>query len=135
PGEDCDIIGLARSKARACVFVQPVRDGRLLHDRKFILDNRLEENPDSEVLAAFIKLHYANPQNIPPEIVLPAEPEDRALLEAWLGQLRAGTVEEGVGPAAGRSTRASAPGEQDRPAAGSTEPVVLTATPRAIYKR
>jgi excinuclease ABC subunit C len=160
PSEDCDVIGLARSKDRACVFVQPVRDGRLLHDRKFVLDNRLEDNPDSEVLAAFIKLHYANPQNIPPELVLPAEPEDCELLQQWLSRLRKSTEETEQAAPQGARRKAKAPkspetgSAAEEPAAagprvetapagpGAAEAglrpadlVCLTTRPHAVYKK
>jgi len=88
PGENLDVVGLARSKARACVLIMPMRDGRLLGDRKYILDHRLEDSAENDVLAGFIKLHYANPQNVPPELVLPHEPQEAELIREWLMRLR-----------------------------------------------
>ncbi|MBN2081886.1 excinuclease ABC subunit C [bacterium] len=88
PAENLDVIGLARSKDRACVLIMPMRDGRLLGDRKYILDHRLEDSAENDVLAGFIKLHYANPQNVPPELVLPHEPQEAELLREWLMRLR-----------------------------------------------
>lgn len=88
PGENVDVIGLARSKDRACVLLLPVRDGRLTGDRKFVLNHRLEDSPDHDVLAGFLKLHYANPLNVPPELVLPHTPAEEGLLRQWLGRLR-----------------------------------------------
>ncbi|HES57885.1 MAG TPA: excinuclease ABC subunit C, partial [Firmicutes bacterium] len=67
PGENLDVVGLAHSKDRACVLLMPVRDGRLIGDRKFILNHRMEDTEGNDVLAGFIKLHYANPLNVPPE--------------------------------------------------------------------
>jgi excinuclease ABC subunit C len=159
PGEDCDLIGLARSQGKACVLVLPLRDGRVLSDRKYILENRLEDNADGEVLSAFLKLHYANPQNIPPEIVLSAEPDDCELLTQWLGVLRGSTLEAEEEKAQGARRKAQAKKktktEEDPLDAGSVEesrssdsdlapsalrlapsdPVCLTTKPRAIYKR
>ena len=63
-----DVIGVAVSQDRACVLVMPVRDGRLVGDQKYILNHRMEE--DDDVLSGFIKLHYANPLNVPPEASL-----------------------------------------------------------------
>ncbi|MCB1217712.1 excinuclease ABC subunit C [bacterium] len=88
PGENYDVLGLARSRDRACVLVMPVRDGRLIGDRKFVLDHRLEDSADNDVLAGFLKLHYANPQNVPPELVLPHQPQDGEVIRQWLGRLR-----------------------------------------------
>jgi excinuclease ABC subunit C len=96
PGENLDVIGLARSKDKACVLVLPVRDGRMVGDRKFVLNCPLEESPDDDVLAGFLKLHYANPQNVPPELVLPYQPAEAALLAQWMGRLRR-QAEDGSG--------------------------------------
>jgi len=89
PGENLDVVGIARSKGKACVLLMPMRDGRLIGERKYILNHRLEDSPDNDVLAGFIKLHYANPQNVPEELVLPYQPADEELLKEWLARLRA----------------------------------------------
>lgn len=117
PGENMDVLGVARSKDKACVLLMPVRDGRMVGDRKFVLNHRLEDHADHDVLAGFIKLHYANPFNVPPELVLPYEPDEAGLLAEWLGKLR-GQVENGVAAASpppdspvGRSPAACNSGE------------------------
>ena len=94
PGENMDVLGVARSKDRACIMLMPVRDGRLVGDRRFILNHRLEDAADHDVLSGFLKLHYANPENIPPELVLPHVPEEAELLQQWLSQLRARAAQE-----------------------------------------
>ena len=88
PGENLDVIGLAHSRDRACALIMPLRDGRLTGDRKYVLNHRLEDSEAHDVLAGFLKLHYANPLNVPPELVLPHKPHDAALLREWLGRLR-----------------------------------------------
>jgi excinuclease ABC subunit C len=95
PGENLDVVGLAHSRDKACVLLMPVRDGRLIGDRKFILNQRMEDAAGNDVLSGFIKLHYANPLNVPPEIVLPREPAEAQLLATWLGRLR-GQAEAGI---------------------------------------
>lgn len=97
PGENLDVIGLARSKDKACVLVLPVRDGRLVGDRKFVLNCPMGESPDDDVLAGFLKLHYANPQNVTPELVLPYQPAEAALLAAWMGRLRKQAEDDATG--------------------------------------
>ncbi|MCH7471921.1 excinuclease ABC subunit UvrC [bacterium] len=88
PGENLDVIGIARSKDKACVLLMPVRDGRLVGERKFVLNHRMEDSAGDDVLAGFLKLHYGNPQNVPPELVLPYEPAGAGLLAQWMGRLR-----------------------------------------------
>ncbi len=104
PGENLDVIGLARSKDKACALIMPVRDGRLVGDRKYVLNHRLEDSAESDVLAGFIKLHYANPLNVPGELVLPHEPQDAELLQQWLGRLRF-AAQNGGGADDGDGTR------------------------------
>jgi excinuclease ABC subunit C len=125
PGEDLDVLGVAHSQGKACVLLMPVRDGRLVGDQKFVLNARLEESAPGELLAGFIKLHYANPQNIPPELVLPEEPQDSALLAQWLGGLRARAESEddGSAPVPGRTLNSG----QGRP----PSPILLTTAPRS----
>lgn len=104
PGENLDVIGLARSQDKACVLILPMRDGRLVGDRKYVLNHRLEDSAESDVLAGFIKLHYANPLNVPAEMVLPHEPQDADLLRQWLGRLRY-AAERDVNGAEGETDR------------------------------
>lgn len=144
PGEDLDVIGLARSQDKACVLIMPMRDGRLVGDRKYVLNHRLEDSAESDVLAGFIKLHYANPLNVPPEMVLPHEPQDAELLRQWLGRLRYVAEKDtngaaGVAPASpetrtGKKTRRStrAPGHQDN---GAQSRSIAFTYPRRGHKR
>jgi excinuclease ABC subunit C len=134
PGENLDVLGLARSTDKACVLVLPVRDGRLVGDRKFVLNCRMEESPDDDVLAAFIKLHYANPLNVPPELVLPYQPAEAALLAQWLGRLRKqvgeddGSTRVPAGESIHGATAAGNDG-QGRPSSGAP-PITLTVPAR-----
>jgi len=112
PGEDLDVIGLARSQDKACVLIMPMRDGRLVGDRKYVLNHRLEDSAESDVLAGFIKLHYANPLNVPPEMVLPHEPQDAELLRQWLGRLRYSAEKD--------MNSAESEGQRSKNAAGAT---------------
>ncbi len=81
-----DAMGLAYREGEALVMIQPVRGGRYLGERAVRLSASLDESP-AEILAAFIKLYYSNPLNLPREIALPEEPEDRELLAQWLSEL------------------------------------------------
>jgi len=135
PEENMDVIGVARSEARACVLVMPVRDGRLIGDRKYILDHRMEA--DEDVLSNFIKLHYANPLNVPAELVLPWEPSDCAVLQQWLGRLYAQAERETENISPDKSTveaaasRRAEDGGKLPPPQGS---VKFTSTPKGHKK-
>ncbi len=96
---------------RPACWCCPCATGGSSGDRKFVLNCRLEESPDAEVLAGFIKLHYANPLNVPPELVLPYQPEEA----------RAAGAVAGAAAPAGRRGRGSS--REDRVSAGNREQV------------
>ena len=133
PGENLDVIGIAHSRDRACALIMPLRDGRLIGDRKYVLNHRLEDSEGHDVLSGFLKLHYANPLNVPPELVLPSEPEDAALIREWLGRLRwiahtDSAVDQNAAPSPGEA----AAGDGDE--AAKTRKVVFT-YPQRGHKR
>ena len=111
PGEELDVVGIARSRDRACVLLFVVRDGRVAGDRKFVLKQALDgdggQDGGRDVLAAFFKLHYANPQSVPSEIVLPYAPSEAELLAQWLARLRA-SAQANTGAGSERAAAAGA---------------------------
>jgi excinuclease ABC subunit C len=82
--EDQDVVGLARAGQDACVQVFFMRAGKVVGRRHYILT---EASPEAaEILAAFLKQHYADAEGIPEQILLPAVPEDAELIARWLSQ-------------------------------------------------
>ncbi|MGH7162725.1 MAG: excinuclease ABC subunit UvrC, partial [Planctomycetota bacterium] len=80
-GRDRDVVGLARKGEVAVAAVLHVREGRLLSKRTFAFRTIL---PDGAVLARVLHALYAPGRLVPPEVLLPAEPEDCAALAATL---------------------------------------------------
>lgn len=77
-----DIIGLARGERTAMAVVLRVREGRLVAKEEYPL--AAERNvPDGEVVAGLIRSVHTHTADIPDEIVVPTEPDDRATLEEW----------------------------------------------------
>ncbi len=77
-----DVIGLARGERTALAVVLRVREGRLVAKEEYPL--AAERNvPDSEVVAGLIRSVHTHTADIPDEIVVPTEPDDRATLEEW----------------------------------------------------
>jgi excinuclease ABC subunit C len=107
-GSDRDVVGIARDGDEACGVVLKIREGKLLGREAIFLDN-LEEEPDVAVLATFATRLYtlesatAAP-DLPPEILLPADFEDREVLEELLRE-RAGRVVRARVPARGEKVR------------------------------
>ena len=86
-GEDRDIVALAREHEDAVVQVFFIRNGRLIGRDHFYL-RIAQGDENAEILSSFIKQFYAGTPYIPGELMLPVEPEEREILEAWLGEKR-----------------------------------------------
>ena len=79
-----DIIAIAQNKNEACAQVFFVRGGKLMGKEHFMLQGVQDEDPGN-VMASFIEQFYNIGADIPPTILLQIHPEDRVLLENWLG--------------------------------------------------
>jgi len=84
---DRDIIAFARNKDEAVVQTFFIRGGKLIGRDHFYLTG-VEDEPDSKVLASFIKQFYAGTPYIPKEIYLETEPEEEEVLSEWLSMKR-----------------------------------------------
>jgi len=87
-GGDVDIVAAAGEGGTVCVQVFFIRGGRNLGNKAFF-----PQVPDTDaslesVLSAFLAQFYADKQ-VPPEVLVNLEPDERAFLEAALGE-RAG---------------------------------------------
>lgn len=89
--EERDIIALARDGALALVECFFVRSGKLIGREHFMMDGT-EDQPDAEILSAFVKQFYSGTAVIPREIMLPAEPAEKELLHEFLTNRRGGAV-------------------------------------------
>lgn len=84
---DQDVMALESGETESCVQVFSVRDGKIVKQHHHFLKGDEEERLPS-ILASFIKLYYDNAPFIPSELLMPIEPEDREVIEAWLAQKR-----------------------------------------------
>ena len=87
-GADRDVVGFARDGAEGCGVVLQIREGKLLGREAQFLTNLADET-DEDALGAFVTALYTgraqrDPDGIPGEVLLPADFEDRALLEELL---------------------------------------------------
>lgn len=80
---DLDIVACAIKGSLACVHVLFIRGGQQIGDRAFF-PKMAEENDPASVLEAFLAQYYLNRQ-IPREILLSHDIENRELLEEVLG--------------------------------------------------
>jgi excinuclease ABC subunit C len=83
-----DVFGLKRGPAGVVIEVFQVRSGRVVERVELGTDEPVVGSGDGEVLEAAIQQFYEL-RHAPPELHLPAEPDERDALETWLSE-RAG---------------------------------------------
>ncbi len=87
--EDSDVIAMAREDGEACVQIFFIRGGKLIGREYFILEGT-EDSADNEVMAEFVKQFYTEAANIPEQVMLPQEIEERKIIAQWLRSRRGG---------------------------------------------
>ena len=98
---DSDVVAMARSDGEACVQVFFIRGGKLIGRDYFLLEGTAEE-PDTEVMAEFIKQFYDQAPIVPPQVLLPIEVEEAQIIRQWLSQKRGGQKVEIIVPHQGQ---------------------------------
>ena len=86
-----DVIALAHDENNACVEIFFVRQGKLLGREYFVLENSAFAD-DEELVTSFLEQFYTEAANVPPEILLPAQITQAAVLEKWLRAKRGDLV-------------------------------------------
>ena len=89
--DDQDVIAFASSEDETCVMTFFFRNGKLIGREFFILQGTRDSSP-GEVMTSFLQQFYESSPHIPPEIVIEAEPDDRAVIQTWLREKRKGAV-------------------------------------------
>lgn len=88
---DRDVIAIAREGTLAVAVVLQIRQGALLGRQDFQLAAEADTS-DEEVLEAFLEQYYHHQPNLPDELFIPLELANARLIEAWLRQVRGGTI-------------------------------------------
>lgn len=99
---DQDVFGLHREGDVAELTVLFVRAGKLVGKRS--VGHKDQEQPDGELLAAFVQQYYASGTFIPDEVVVPVALDDAEVLAEWLSAARGKKVRL-VWPQRGTRTR------------------------------
>jgi len=84
---DRDVIAVVKDERGAAIQMLYVRNGKLIGQRQFILDGSVESSP-GEAVQEFVKQYYVNGADVPKEILLPVEIEERHIVQSWLRQQR-----------------------------------------------
>jgi excinuclease ABC subunit C len=85
--DDQDVVALASGDDETCAQVFFFRNGKLVGREYFILQGTRESTP-GEVMTSFLQQFYETATHIPAEIIVEVEPDDRAVLQAWLKERR-----------------------------------------------
>lgn len=89
--EDRDVISVVRDDRGAAIQMLYIRHGRLIGHRQFLLDGSADSAP-TEAVQEFVKQYYSDAPEVPREILLPVEIEERQIVERWLRQRRGRAV-------------------------------------------
>src|SRR5579883_1788839 len=89
--DDQDVIALASGDDETCAQVFFFRSGKLIGREYFILQGTRDSSP-AEVMSSFLQQFYETAAHIPAEIVVEVEPEDKAVIQAWLKERRKGAL-------------------------------------------
>ncbi len=84
--EEQDVIALAQGSGMACFEVFRFTAGQLTDQEHFLME---EQEDPAAARSAFLEQYYSLREQIPPQITVDGDVEDRALLEQWLSE-RAG---------------------------------------------
>jgi excinuclease ABC subunit C len=98
---DSDVLAMARSDGEACVQIFFIRGGKLIGREYFILEGT-EDAADTEVMEQFITQFYTEAANIPQQVMLPQEIEERKIIGQWLRSKRGGEKVEFFVPKEGQ---------------------------------
>lgn len=92
--EDKDVINYYITQNKAYFNLFQIRDGKLIGQENFTLSaEAAEENENKEVLAAFVNQYYKIATDVPKEILIPHEIEDKNEIEKILSEEKKSKVE------------------------------------------
>lgn len=101
--EDRDVISVVKDDRGAAIQMLYVRNGKLIGQQQFLLDGSGESSP-TEAVQEFVKQYYSSAPEIPREVLLPVEIEERKIVQQWLRSRRGAAVSVEV-PQAGQKMR------------------------------
>ena len=89
--EELDVVGLVEDDLEAAFQVFFVRRGRVTGRKGFIVD-KVEDLETPQLLSRFLERLYLE-NEVPRHVVVPALPDEKELIEEWLGNFRGAKVQ------------------------------------------
>jgi len=88
---DQDVIAVVKDDRGAAIQMLYIRAGKLIGQRQFMLSGAAEAAP-GEAVQQFVKQYYTDAPEVPREVLLPVEIEERNIVQSWLRQKRGSAV-------------------------------------------
>lgn len=101
---DLDVINYVVGDDKIFINLFQVRTGKLINQENFELRSRGEsrlQHEDEEALISFLQQYYEKATDLPHEVLIPHEIEEKGTMEKWLGGMKGGRVKLNV-PERGR---------------------------------
>lgn len=100
---DQDVIAVVKDDRGSAIQMLYIRGGKLIGQRQYMLDGAADVAP-GEAVGEFVKQYYADSPDVPREILLPVEIEERNIVQSWLRQRKGSAVNVEV-PQTGEKAR------------------------------
>lgn len=84
-----DVFAISTAGEEACINVLVFREGHLVDKKHFYLDGAIKKN---DYYSEFFQQYYQASDDIPPEIAVDTEFDEKNLFESWLTELRGSRV-------------------------------------------
>lgn len=84
-----DVFAISTAGEEACINVLVFREGHLVDKKHFYLDGAIKK---SDYYSEFFQQYYQDSDDIPPEIAVDTEFDEKTLFESWLTELRGSRV-------------------------------------------
>ena len=88
---DQDVIAVVKDDRGAAIQMLYIRGGKLIGQRQYVLDGA-GDAPPALAVQEFVKQYYADAAEVPKEILLPVEIEERNIVQTWLRQKKGSAV-------------------------------------------
>lgn len=88
---DRDVIALVKNEQGTAIEMLYIRSGKLIGQRPFFLEGTSDLSA-SEIIQEFLKQYYEQAPEVPREILLPVEIEERLIVKQWLQNKRGSAI-------------------------------------------
>lgn len=88
---DKDVLAVVKDERGSAIQILFIRGGKLIGQSNYMLDGSKEASP-GEAVQEFVKQYYTSAPEVPREILLPVEIEEKKIVEQWLRQRKDAAV-------------------------------------------